>query len=87
MVPLLLHFTYTSLAFGFMSLGETVIYCGPEGFLMWEISCVASMSLMFFCVRAVFIMDAPRHVFPHCMLAITPLTGECGCCRGDQSLH
>ena len=51
MVPLLLHFTYTSLAFGFMSLGETVIYCGPEGFLMWEISCVASMSLMFFWLK------------------------------------
>ena len=61
---------------GFMSFGDTVIYCGPEGFLIWECSCVASVSLMFFCVRAVCSMDA-CHIFPRCMLAIIPLTGEC----------
>ena len=42
---------------------------------MWEHPCVVSVCLIFFGVRAVFLMDV-CHIFPQCMLAVSPLIGS-----------
>lgn len=42
---------------------------------MWEGTCIAYMSLIFFCLRAVFSMD-PCHIFPQCVQVIIPLTDD-----------
>ena len=61
-----------------MSLGETIIYCGLEGYLYMQAAPCSLCGFNIFGMRAVFSMGACC-LFPQHVLAIIPLIRVCGC--------